>query len=151
MNMPAFARVVGGAIVGLLAFSCNAGPSPDGSQELGDRRYRVVITAPLELSTGSSGVLVLEARPEAGHKLSIDFPTRLELSPSSGLDVPAKLDRKAARDLREQAIRYSAPIQATKPGKHTIEGMLRVGVCTGDLCEPVELPFEVNLLVSAGS
>ncbi|MCP5058520.1 MAG: hypothetical protein GY937_17600 [bacterium] len=149
--MPVFARVVRGIVAVLFALSCDASQSADARQKLGDRRYSVVIDAPVGLSTGNPGALVLEARPEAGHKLSIDFPSRLELSSSSGLDLPAKLDREAASDLREQGIRYSAPIQATQPGKQTIEGRLRVGVCTGDLCEPVEVPFEVELLVTAGS
>ncbi|MBW2242631.1 MAG: hypothetical protein JRH01_11660 [Deltaproteobacteria bacterium] len=150
-NNQVFAHVIGCVSVTLAVLACGAGPNPHAATELGDRRYSVVITAPPELPAGSSGHLVLEARPQAGHKLSTDFPTRLVLLSSSGLDAPTELDREAAEELREQTIRYAAPILARKRGSQTIEGKLRIGVCTGNLCEPVELPFEVNLLVTGGS
>ncbi|MCP3984035.1 MAG: hypothetical protein GY723_06580 [bacterium] len=142
LGIQMLARTLGYLIAASIAIGCSAGPAPHTSQELGDRRYTVTITAPADLQTGASGLLVVEARPEAGHKLSTEFPTRLSLKRSAGLDAPEHLDRDAATDLREQHIRYVIPIAATDSGRQSIEGILHIGACTGDLCEPVALPFE---------
>ena len=49
--------------------------------------------------------------------------------------------------LTEPAIDFSVPLRGLREGRADVEGQLRVGVCTGDLCEPVELPFDTAIQV----
>ena len=130
----------------LLALACSS-PEAPAVQELGDDRYTVSVRVPSVLGKGETGTLELAIRPKTGRHLSTEFPTRLELRADRGITVPAHLDETQATRLEEEAIDFVASLRADAIGAATIQGSLRVGVCTGELCEPVELHFESELRV----
>ncbi len=128
------------------------GDSQSGSstdRELGDHRYSVRLSVPAAWVVAQQDFLEIQVRPKAGRKLSLEFPTRVEIQPDEDFVAPARMDKEAAALLTEEAIDYRVPVQAKTEGQLDLTGTLLVGVCTDELCERVELPFEAALSVSA--
>jgi len=134
-------------LLAILAFACDPGPSTGVSQQLGDHRYEVRVEVSPVVQSGSEGELSLRIRPKGERKLSVEFPTRVELESNPSVRVPGRLNVEDAALLSEPAIDFVIPLHGLAPGTTELVGELRVGVCTGDLCEPVDLPFTASLEV----
>ncbi len=118
-------------------------------KELGDQRYSVRLSVPARWVVAEQDFLEIQVRPKAGRKLSLEFPTRVDIQANENFEAPASMDKEAAALLTEAAIDYRIPVQAKTDGQLDLAGTLLVGVCTDELCERVELPFEAALSVSA--
>lgn len=135
------------ALFAVLSLGC-ADAGGDGTPlVLGDHRYEVRVVSPTGLTAGGDATLELQIRPKGERKLSLEFPTRLELETNDLVNAPARLDKEAATLFTEPAIDFAIPVRGLREGAGDLSGRLRVGVCTGDLCEPVELPFVTAIRV----
>ena len=129
----------------VLALACSAGETANREVELGDHRYSVRLAMPPTLSVAGEGFLDIRVRPKEGRKLSLEFPTRVEISPHESVEAPARMDKEAAAVLTEAAIDYQVPLRPIAAGAFALEGRLQVGVCTDEICERVELPFQASV------
>jgi len=134
-----------GLAIGSALAGCSAGDAPGHLEALGDRRYAVELAAPSQLRVGEDGAIDVRIRPKGNRKLSLEFPTRVRFEASSALRVPSQIDKHEATLLTEPAIDFRVPVSGLRTGTTDLEGELRVGVCTGDLCEPVDLAFAIRV------
>ncbi len=130
-----------------LTLGCAEPPIDGAPQVLGDHRYEVEVSAPSSLRVGGEATLDVRIRPKGERKLSLEFPTRVDVEGNDVVGAPERLTKETATVLTEPAIDFAVPLRGLREGRTDLEGRLRVGVCTGDLCEPVELPFEATIQV----
>jgi len=135
---------VAGVLSWCFVTGCGGPEVPRSVQRLGDARYQVVVSAPEKLQVGANGALRVEIEPQGDRTLSTEFASRVRVEAMAGLAGEREAVAEASRASPEQ-IHFVLPLRADEPGPCSLRGRVSFGVCTGDLCQRVDEPFEVAL------
>ena len=131
---PKLAYGAAGVTCWLLAaalWACNADPTAEAGQLYSHeaRRFRVTVNRP----ESAHDVLRVEIAPRAPWKLAEEFPCRLDLrGPELRLEPVAFSEESAAFEIPRQ-------------DRTRLAGSLAFAVCQGEVCIPVDHPFETAL------
>ena len=110
-----------------------------------DDPFKVVVSAPTA-KVGEAAVAKVTITPAAGYHMNKDFPTSLKLTPTKGVEVPAKLAKSdGSVKVEEAAATFDVKYTASEKGPRTVVGQLSFAVCTATNCDPRKAPVTLNL------
>lgn len=111
--------------------------------------WEVRVPERVELTVGTPGVLLIAIAVDRGLTISKDAPVIVDLSPPQGVSVrKARLGRRDAVDPEADAPRFAVQLRPTTAGEHTIKLRLRMWLCGGRSCRPLDVRKQAILQVS---
>ncbi|MBL4688209.1 MAG: hypothetical protein JKY37_26710 [Nannocystaceae bacterium] len=123
-----------------------AGPSA-----VADTGYEVGIEAPEHAEAGKPAIAKVSVHPHAPWHMNADFPAKLRMSASEGVDLDAVLlTKNDAERLDDEGLVF--PVVFTPrighTGRVTLTGEINFAVCGVAECSPVKVPIEFTLEIT---
>jgi len=122
-----------------------ASPAADDDRmKLKPEEGTIAIVAPPEAKAGAETVARITVTPGKGYHVNTEYPTKLQLTPPSGVTLPkaeflagghdkAKGD---AAELAEQGLVFAVKLTPSASGSYTINGKFKFAVCDASQCLP---------------
>jgi hypothetical protein len=104
----------------------------------------LAVIVPPDAKAGAEAVARVTVTPGKGYHVNTEYPTKLQLTPPSGVTLPkaeftagghdkAKGD---AAELAEQGLVFAVKLTPTASGSYTINGKFKFAVCDASQCLP---------------
>jgi hypothetical protein len=104
----------------------------------------------VELSAGGAATVPIAIAVDRGLVVSRDAPILIDLAPDATLSVKKKrLGRPDAVDPEADAPRFAVTVRAPDPGSATLTIRLRLWVCGGKVCKPLDELRKVTVVAVA--
>lgn len=118
----------------LLAACSSERPPPS------DKDVTVEVVPPAAAKVGIAGTAQVTIRPGAGYHINTDYPWKLALARTPGLEA-SKGDIRA----RETELAVPITVTPTSAGDHELRGTVTLGMCKHDECLQREVPIVVAI------
>ncbi|HEY6180287.1 MAG TPA: hypothetical protein VIX73_37855 [Kofleriaceae bacterium] len=121
------------------------GPAADEDRmKLKPEEGTLAVIVPPDAKAGAEAVARVTVTPGKGYHVNTEYPTKLQLTPPSGVTLPkaeftagghdkAKGD---AAELAEQGLVFAVKLTPTASGSYTINGKFKFAVCDASQCLP---------------
>jgi hypothetical protein len=117
----------------LLVAACSSERPPPSQKEL-----TVEVVPPAIAKVGAATTAHVTIKPGAGYHINTEYPWKLALAPTPGLEA-AKGDARA----EESVLAVPITVTATAAGNHELRGTVTFGICKHDQCLQREVPISV--------
>ena len=117
----------------LLVAACSSERPPPS-----DKDFTVEVVPPASAKVGAAATARVTIRPGAGYHINTDYPWKLALAKTPGLEA-VKGDVRAA----EGELAVPITVTATSAGNHELRGTVTLGMCKHDQCLQREVPIVV--------
>lgn len=118
--------------------------------------FALAVDSPAPIAAGSTAHFAIEVTPkdgrkinwcEAGDKECQPFPTKLTVTPPTGLSVAKTVIAEKDLVIDHHHIAIDLAVTGTTAGSYTMKGDLKFAVCTDAECEPkrVKLVFTLGV------
>lgn len=106
----------------------------------GAQGWEVRIPERVEVTLGEPGTLPIAIAVDRGLVISKDAPVIVDVAAATGV-TPRKprLGRADAVDPEADAPRFAVPLKATATGEHVVQIRLRMWLCGGRSCRPLDV------------
>ncbi len=114
-----------------------AAADADGKVVGGDDSYTLKLSAPETLGAGESGTVRVTVVPKTGWKMNKEFPTKLKVTPPSGVEVVK--DSQTAGDAEhfdEGSLTFAVNFKTSSAGEKAFQAKFKFAVCTDATCDP---------------
>jgi len=102
--------------------------------------------------TGGNVALPIAIAVDRGLTVSKDAPVIVDLAPDSGLTIKKRrLGRADAVDPDADAPRFSVAVRADAAGEHAVKIRLRLWLCGGKVCRPLDVRRQTTIAVAAAA
>ncbi|MCW5808868.1 MAG: hypothetical protein KIT31_41335 [Deltaproteobacteria bacterium] len=106
----------------------------------------------VEVAAGGTATVAIAIAVDRGLVVSRDAPVIVDLAPDAALSVKKRrLGRGDAVDPEADAPRFAvavrAPDAAAEPGEHAVAVRIRLWVCGGKVCKPLDEHRKVTVVV----
>ncbi len=137
------ARTALSVALAVLGPSGSAGAQPE-------RGWDIRIPARIEVALGTTGTLPVAIAVDRGLTISKDAPVIIDLVAPAGVTLKkARLGRPDAADPGADAPRFAIPVKGTAAGDHPVELRLRLWVCGGRVCRPLDVRRHTTVAVAS--
>jgi hypothetical protein len=117
----------------LLAAACSSERPAPSQKEL-----TVEITPPRAARVGAASMAQVTIRPGAGYHINTDYPWKLALAQTPGLEAA-----KGVARAEETELQLPISVTPTAAGNHRLRGTVTFGICKHDQCLQREVPIAV--------
>jgi len=101
---------------------------------------------------GGSVALPIAIAVDRGLTVSKDAPVIVDLAPDSGVTIKKRrLGRGDAVDPDADAPRFSVAVRADAAGEHAVKIRLRLWLCGGKVCRPLDVRRQTTVAVAAAA
>lgn len=112
--------------------------------------WDVRVPEKLEIMLGESATLPITISVDRGLVVSKDAPVIVDLVPPTGVSTrKPRLGRADAVDPEADAPRFAVPLKTTATGEHTVKIRVRMWLCGGRTCRPLDVRRQATVVVSA--
>ena len=103
----------------------------------------------LEVAVGASVQLPIAIAVDRGLVISKDAPVILDVAANGGVSTrKARLGRGDAVDPEADAPRWAVALKSTQAGEHVVKIRLRMWLCGGRSCRPLDVRRQTTVVVS---
>lgn len=104
------------------------------------------------MTAGEPGTLEIAIAVDRGLVVSKDAPVIVDVTLPAGVTTrKPRLGRADAVDPEADAPRFAVPLKSATPGEHVAKIRLRMWLCGGRSCRPLDSKRTVVVVVSAGN
>ena len=101
---------------------------------------------------GTSVALPIAIAVDRGLTVSKDAPVIVDLAPDSGVTIKKRrLGRGDAVDPDADAPRFTVAVRADAAGEHAVKIRLRLWLCGGKVCRPLDVRRQTTVAVAAAA
>jgi hypothetical protein len=101
---------------------------------------------------GGNVALPIAIAVDRGLTVSKDAPVIVDLAPDSGVTIKKRrLGRSDAVDPDADAPRFSVAVRADAAGEHAVKIRLRLWLCGGKVCRPLDVRRQTTVAVAAAA
>jgi hypothetical protein len=112
--------------------------------------WEVRVPDKLAVTLGEPATLSIAIAVDRGLVISKDAPVILDVKPSSGVTTrKPRLGRADAVDPGADAPRFAVPLKPTEEGEHVVKVRLRMWLCGGRSCRPLDVRKQTTVVVTA--
>lgn len=122
----------------LLVAACSSERPPPSEKE-----FTVEVVPPVGAKVGAAATAQVRIRPGAGYHINTDYPLKVALAKTPGLEA-AKGDARTA----ETELALPITVTPTAAGNHELRGTVTLGMCKHDQCLQREVPIAVQVAVN---
>lgn len=102
--------------------------------------WEVRMPEKIAATVGDAATLPIAIAVDRGLVISRDAPVILDVSSNGGVTTrKARLGRNDAVDPGADAPRFDVPLKAAQPGEHVVKIRLRMWLCGGRSCRPLDI------------
>lgn len=110
--------------------------------------WEIKIPEKLEVVQGATATLPIAISVDRGFTVSKDGPVIVDLVPDPGLYVKKRrLGRPDAADPEADVPRFAIPVRGDTPGDHPIKLRIRLWLCGGKVCRPIDVKRQTMVVV----
>ena len=110
----------------------------------------VRVAARVEVVQGETAPLAITFAVDRGLVVSKDAAVIVDLAPPAGVHLKKRrLGRAEAVDPGADAPRYAVPVRGDTVGEHTLPVRVRLWLCGGKVCRPVDVRQTATVVVVA--
>lgn len=103
----------------------------------------------VEVAQGATVQVPLSIAVDRGYTVSKDGPVLIDLAPDPGLTIKKRrLGRPDAVDPGADVPRFVIPVRADAPGDHLVRVRIRLWLCGGKVCRPLDVKRQTTLGVT---
>ncbi len=103
----------------------------------------------VEIAHGATSPLEISIAVDRGLTVSKDAAVIVDLAPPTGVHLKKKrLGRADAVDPGADAPRYAIPLRGDAAGEHTLKLRIRLWLCGGRVCKPVDVRRTATVIVT---
>ena len=111
--------------------------------------WEVRIPEKLEITIGEPGTLPIAVAVDRGLVISKDAPVIVDVAIATGVTTrKPRLGRPDAVDPEADAPRFAVPLKPVTAGEHLVKIRLRMWLCGGRSCRPLDLRRQVTIVVT---
>ncbi|MBA3817268.1 MAG: hypothetical protein H0X17_00110 [Deltaproteobacteria bacterium] len=145
------AATVAAAVTALtVAFAVGAGGPPRSAHAQPERGWDIRVPDRIDVALGTTGTLPVSIAVDRGLTISKDAPVIIDLIAPTGVALKkSRLGRSDAADPGADAPRFAIPVRATATGDHPLELRLRLWVCGGRVCRPLDVRRRTTVAVGS--
>ena len=112
--------------------------------------WEVRVPERVEVTLGDAGTLPIAIAVDRGFVISKDAPVILDIVAAGGVTVrKPRLGRPDAVDPGADAPRFTVPLKPTQEGEHVVKIRLRMWLCGGHTCRPLDVRKQASVVVTA--
>jgi hypothetical protein len=133
-----------------------AAPAPtadDDRMKLKPEEGTLAVVVPPDAKAGAETIARITVTPGKGYHVNTEYPTKLQITPTSGVTVPkteftagghdkAKGD---AAELEEQGMAFAVKLTPSASGSYTVSGKFKFAVCDASQCLPKKEAIAITL------
>lgn len=120
-------------------------PAPEGAGSNGQYALQI---EPGEAAVGKPGAVTIRVIPNADWHLNLEYPTKLTVTPPTGVDVPKpKLSKDDAVKFTEQDCEFAVAFTPSEAGDKVFTGEFKFAVCQDTACVPKTEKLEFHVAV----
>ena len=113
--------------------------------------WEVRVPEKVEVVLGEAATLPIAIAVDRGLVISKDAPVILDVAANGGVSTrKSRLGRPDAVDPEADAPRFAVPLKTTQAGDHVVKIRLRMWLCGGRSCRPLDVKKQTTIVVSAG-
>jgi hypothetical protein len=117
-------------------------PQDDARFKLRPEEGKLAIEPPGEVAAGSEAVARITVTPGKGYKVNTEYPTKLTLTPPTGVTLAKDKFTAGGRDkakgdadkMDEKELTFAVKLTPAASGSYTINGSFKFAVCDADQC-----------------
>ena len=111
--------------------------------------WEVRVPERVEVALDAAGTLPIAIAVDRGLAISKDAPVILDVVAAGGVTVrKPRLGRADAVDPGADAPRFAVPLKATGAGEHVVKVRLRMWLCGGRSCRPLDVRKQTTIVVT---
>jgi hypothetical protein len=115
-----------------------------------DVGWEVRIPDKLDAVVGETATLPIAIAVDRGMSISKDAPVILDVTATGGVSTrKPRMGRSDAVDPEADAPRFAVPLKATAAGDHVVKIRLRMWLCGGRSCRPLDVHRQATIVVTA--
>ena len=111
--------------------------------------WEVRVPDKLEVTLGEVATLPIAIAVDRGLVISKDAPVIVDVTATGGLSTrKPRLGRVDAVDPEADAPRFAVPLKTTAVGEHVVKIRLRMWLCGGRSCRPLDVRKQATIIVN---
>jgi hypothetical protein len=111
--------------------------------------FDVRVPDKVEVSLGETATLPITVAVDRGLVISKDAPVIVDVAPPAGVSTrKPRLGRADAVDPEADAPRFAVALKTTAPGDHVVKIRVRMWLCGGRSCRPLDVRRQATIVVS---
>ena len=111
--------------------------------------WEVRVPDKLEVTLGEVATLPIAIAVDRGLVISKDAPVIVDVTATGGLSTrKPRLGRADAVDPEADAPRFAVPLKTTAAGEHVVKIRLRMWLCGGRSCRPLDVRKQATIVVN---
>ena len=115
----------------------------------GDPGWDVRVPERLEVALGGTAAVAIAIAVDRGSIVSKDAPLIIDLAADPGVSIKKRrLGRADAVDPEADAPRFAATVRGEAAGTHAVKLRVRLWLCGGRVCRPVDVRRELSVVVT---
>jgi hypothetical protein len=111
--------------------------------------WEVRIPDKVEVTLGEAATLPIAIAVDRGLVISKDAPVIVDVTATGVTAKKPRLGRPDAVDPEADAPRWAVPLKTTAAGEHVVKIRLRMWLCGGRSCRPLDVKRQATIVVSA--
>ncbi|MBA2545128.1 MAG: hypothetical protein H0V17_36125 [Deltaproteobacteria bacterium] len=112
--------------------------------------WEIRVPERIELAQGASGIVPITISVDRGFSVSKDGPVIIDVVPEPGVTIKKRrLGRPDAADPEADLPRFVIPVRADTAGDHTVKLRIRLWLCGGKVCRPLDVKRQTTVAVAA--
>jgi hypothetical protein len=112
--------------------------------------WEVRVPDKLEVTLGETATLPVAIAVDRGLVVSKDAPVIVDVAPATGVSTrKPRLGRADAVDPDADAPRFAVALKTTAAGEHVVKIRVRMWLCGGRSCKPLDVRRQTTIVVSA--
>lgn len=110
-------------------------PKPGGGDA--DSSFALTVEQPSPVAAGGEVILRVRVTPGTGYKMNAEFPTKLTLEPTAGVEIgKTTLVLADAEKFDDNQLVFAVKASPMASGTYTVTGKIKFAVCTDATCDP---------------
>lgn len=111
-------------------------PEPEPAGET-DASFALVVEQPAAVAPGAAATLRVRVTPGKGYKMNAEFPTKLTLEPTAGVELDkSSLVLADAEKFDDHQLVFAVKATPAAAGSYNVTGKIKFAVCTDATCDP---------------
>ncbi len=111
--------------------------------------WEIKIPDKIEAAQGATVSVPITIAVDRGFSVSKDGPVFIDLAPDPGLTIKKRrLGRPEAVDPEADVPRFVVPVRADAPGEHLVKLRIRLWLCGGKVCRPLDVKRQTTIAVT---
>lgn len=114
--------------------------------------WEIKVPDKVEVAQGATVQVPITIAVDRGFSISKDGPVLIDLAPEPGLLIKKRrLGRVDAVDPEADVPRFVVPVRGETSGDHLVKARIRLWLCGGKVCRPLDVKRQVAVSVTAAT